>query len=593
MLTQGHTTLSARIHAEFFHPWLFGIHGDRLIPKYQPGWPAVIAVAHFLGNEQVALVIAAAGVTVATWFLAQEVEPGSAIFAVGVLLISPIFIVHSGLYLSYLFTTALVTGGCAAVLAGLRTRRRWAYGLAGGLFGVAQLTRPADALIVGVVTVAYLAFILRRDLQSLRTAVTWIGLGLLPFLVVNGIYNAHITGSPVRFPFQAAEPLDSFGFGRHRLLPETLELDYTRAIAVRALTDNLSAVPRWIAGGGIGVVLAASAVVLYRRRPVTWLLFTVVIAFPLVYTFWWGTALEALGSRIGLGPYYYVPAFAPLAVLAGCTLHQLAQRSRRIVALVIVALIAGSVTVTPTIWDDKHRVTEASRAKRDAVTETGLHNAVVIMRADRQPYSFYTHPFLVGDPELTDDVLYANDGGPRSYALADQFPSRGLYQWVERAKPGSQQLVSLLEPLKLKTGRTVTLDFDLSDPDGRHVVVAYLKVNGLLVATRTLTHTLQRGRVVHLTVVLAATGTKPPASRGRVLATPVGQDGDIIVGAAYGSDANLDKADIYERRYFIAYRPGHPNQLSLQTPGLHFHLDRLDHTVANPEDVGTHLVEHP
>src|SRR5262245_33523426 len=57
MLADGHATLAADVHATFFYPWLFGERGDTLFSQYQPGWPAVIAFGHLLGNEQVALVV--------------------------------------------------------------------------------------------------------------------------------------------------------------------------------------------------------------------------------------------------------------------------------------------------------------------------------------------------------------------------------------------------------------------------------------------------------------------------------------------------------------------------------------------------------
>ncbi|MDQ1460736.1 MAG: hypothetical protein QOI08_2220 [Actinomycetota bacterium] len=100
MLTHGHVTLSAATHAEFFHPWLFGRHGSRLFSQYQPGWPAVIALGHLLGDERVALVVAAIAAVAGTWFLAQEIAPGSGGFAAAVLLLSPMFVVDAGLYLS-------------------------------------------------------------------------------------------------------------------------------------------------------------------------------------------------------------------------------------------------------------------------------------------------------------------------------------------------------------------------------------------------------------------------------------------------------------------------------------------------------------
>ena len=79
MLAEGHVTLPVATHAEFFHPWLFGQRDGRLFSQYQPGWPAVIAVAHLFTNERIALVIAAVVAVVATWFLAREVSAGSAV----------------------------------------------------------------------------------------------------------------------------------------------------------------------------------------------------------------------------------------------------------------------------------------------------------------------------------------------------------------------------------------------------------------------------------------------------------------------------------------------------------------------------------
>ncbi len=278
MLAQGHVTLSARVHEEFFYPWLFGQRGTRLFPRYQPAWPTVIAVSHALGSEKIALVTAAIAVTVAVWFLAQEFERGSAIYAVGVFLLSPIFIIQSATYLPYLWITALVTGALAAALAGLRTRRHEIYAVCGALLGVAQLTRPADALLFAIPIVVYLTGrLVADDAIELRKALLWVALGVLPFVAITVAYNVHITGAPLRFPQQVAEPLDTFGFGPRRFAPDFGTLDYDRAKAVRALQQNSAAIPRWLAGGGIGLVLALATVVLRRRRATTWLLFVVAL----------------------------------------------------------------------------------------------------------------------------------------------------------------------------------------------------------------------------------------------------------------------------------------------------------------------------
>ena len=200
MMVQGHATLPARLHAQFFYPWLFGQHGSRLFSQYQPGFPAVIAVGHVLGNEKIALVIVAMSVIAAVWFLARELEPAAAPYAAAVFLLSPLLIIHSGLYLSYLWTTALLTGAIAGALAGLRTRRPLPYIVSGALFGVAQLTRPVDALIVAFLCTVYVLVRLRKDLPALRSTALWAAVGVAPFVLITLVYNAHLTGQPVQVP---------------------------------------------------------------------------------------------------------------------------------------------------------------------------------------------------------------------------------------------------------------------------------------------------------------------------------------------------------------------------------------------------------
>jgi len=593
MLAQGHTTLSAATHAEFLFPWLFGQHDGRLIPKYQPAWPAVIAIAHLLGNEHLALFVAAAGAALATYFLARELEPDAAVYALVLLLLSPIFVIHSGLFLSYLFTSALLTGAVAAALAGLRTRRRSLFLVMGVLLGVAQLTRPVDALIFAVALGVYLVVLLRRDSAALGRSSMWIGIGLLPFVVMTAVYNAHVTGSPTRFPFRVADPLDSFGFGVHRLMPNTPTLQYTASLATQALFNNLVSIPRWLAGGGIGLVLALVGIWFRRRRSETWLLVALVVAFPAVYYFWYGMQLERLGSATGLGPYYYVPIFFPLVVLAGVTLHRIARHSRRVLAAVVLAVLVGSVLSSGTIRHDKEVTTRAARAKRDAVMASKVEDAIVVMRADPRPYALLDYQFLVGDPRLDDSVLYAVDRGARTVDLEDQFPTRRLYQWVQRTEPGDSSRTprSFLEPLRVRKGRTVTLTFEIENPGDRPVEIVYVKVDDDIIASRVVDASARRGNRQQITIELSAGATPVQSRAANVLRAAIDHDATVAVGVGFGRTRDLNKADLWERRYFVAYDGGHRSSLRVQVPGLHFHLLRGTSPEWAPEDVGSRLVE--
>jgi hypothetical protein len=595
MLSQGHVTIPAASHAFFFYPWLFGQRGDRLFSQYQPGWPAVIALAHRLGSERIALVIVAASVVFALWFLAQELQRGSGFFAVVVFLASPIFIVHSGLYLNYLWTTALVLGGAAAALAALRTRKGIVYVLAGVCFGVAQLTRPVDALIVFIPCAAYVAIELRRDRHGLRDAVLWTLAGLAPFLLATAIYNAHITGSALKFAITAVGPRDKFGFGPRGFRADLPPLLFTTAKANVTLLGGLGAIPRWVAGGGVGVILAAGSVLVLRRRSAFWMLVLVTLLFPAVYYFWWGASLARSGFRSGLGPHYWVPMFALLAVFAGGLLHWIARRVPIVAALLIAALLYGTYVTLPSMIDNAHFTEAFSRAKLDSIkTGPPLHNAVVALREDPHRYIHLDYQFLVGDPELKDDVLYAADLGPFDSSLATQFPTRRLYQWVRRLEPRDDLMhpSSLVEPISVDTGTEVTLHFTATTTSPLlPVVSSYVKIDGATVASTILDTANRPGRPLPLNVVLLAFGMPQPRARPRMLVATVPHDATVEVGAGFGTLANEGTTDVFAHRFFVSSRPTQPATLAVQTPGVQLHLVNFGRERWLAQDTAPNLIE--
>jgi len=590
MLAEGHVTLAARVHAEFFYPWLFGQRGGRLFSQYQPGWPAVIAIAHFIGSERAALAFAAVAAVVATWCLAQEVAPGSGVFAVVLLLVSPIFVVQAGLYLSYLWSAALVTGALAGVVAGVKRSRRVPFLVAGALFGFAFVTRPFDAFIVAALAGVYLIVALLRDGPALRRAVLWALVSGLPFVLFTAVYNAHVTGSVVRFPLQAAQRLDTFGFGSRKMAADQAIIDYTPHLALRSLARNVASMSYWFAGSGVGLVLAAAAVVLHRRRRETWLVVAMIALFPLGYLFWWATSLGEPGAAKGLGPQYYVPAFLCLAVLGGWVLHDLAGRSPVLAALAIAAVCAGSLLMASPVLKTGHVTTQLERAVATPLSQPSISNAVVVMRADPSNYILFNDPFLVGDPSLRGRVLYAIDRGPADAQLATLFPSRKLYQFVQRTQPGQPILHPsyIVEPMRVVTGSTVTLRFDTTDTSGQRVIVASLKSRGRTIATATLDQNSRAGTVVPFEVTLGPNATTLPAPRHGLLVAQITDNAQVQVDIAFQSDVQGNQADIFERRYFVA-RFG--NDLAVQTPGLQYHRFDFGRVIWVRQNVGTHLIE--
>jgi hypothetical protein len=56
---------------------------------------------------------------------------------------------------------------------------------------------------------------------------------------------------------------------------------------------------------------------------------------------------------------------------------------------------------------------------------------VVAVEYGGRPYLLSRFPFLVTDPDLDADVLYAVDRGPANAELARMFPGRAVYRLAE------------------------------------------------------------------------------------------------------------------------------------------------------------------
>ena len=222
----------------------------------------------------------------------------------------------------------------------------------------------------------------------------------------------------------------------------------------------------------------------------------------------------------GLGPHYYVPAFVPLAVLAGWALRDLLRRSFALATVGVVAVVVGSLFMVPTILDNAHGTTALQRAKLAPFTSGGLTNAVVVMRTEPSQYSYmlFGYPFLVDDPDQSGKVLYATDRGPGSAELARQFPSRRLFQLVQRTEPGHALLQPsyVVEPVRIVTGAQVRLQFAATNPNtnrgSQPFVVATVTVDGRIVATRTLATHSHAGATIPFDVVLGPSAVRLTAS---------------------------------------------------------------------------------
>jgi 4-amino-4-deoxy-L-arabinose transferase-like glycosyltransferase len=443
LLRHRQVTMSSATHVPFFRPWLTGEHAGHLFFQYEPGWPAVLAVSQsVLGSKLFAPALCAAGLVCATYALTWQVfgSRRSAIIAAALVTLSPLFLLHSALYLSYLFTTLLATVALmCAFVAVRRASTGWAAAT-GAALGAMVLSRPLDGALTGL-TVALLAGLAtRQNLGRLGRFVVAMAAGAVPFLIVAAIFNFRTTGSMASFPLTASDPRDTFGFGDRGLQVGTASLHYDVRTAVDALRLNARGAVGWIFGGLVTVVVAVWAATLRERRRERLVLAFNVVLFPMAYFFWWATALSAQGATNGLGPHYYVPSFVPLAVLAADGFARVSRRHLAAgVAIAVVALVITFFNVRDKV-DGQRYATDTFVELNDAIP-TNLDHALVFVESDLvQNFTSVQYPFLISDPDIADPILFPSDRHGEDGWLMQAFPERRAYLLHRELRRGDDLL---------------------------------------------------------------------------------------------------------------------------------------------------------
>ncbi|MBU3701691.1 MAG: hypothetical protein FGM58_06565 [Acidimicrobiia bacterium] len=439
MFAGGDVNLSDAAHGDAFRPWMSGrVDGDRLVLVAQPILPGLMALSDLLfGTMRVALAAVAAAAVVAVYAATRTLlgRDPVALVAAGCFVLSPLVMVQSAMYVSYVLAVAIgataltfVTRGVDAAMGG----RRWPWWIIGGGLaeGLLLFTRPLEGIVTGFLLVGWMWLRGGRWRLLLRT-VPVLGLSALPVLVAVFTYNAFTTGDPFTFALWAIGGNDSFGFG-YRAIAE-----YSRYIYVGpgeawlALRTNLRAYPHWIVGGLVSIPLAAwGARCLWpTQRKVLVLLLTMLVAFPFAYFFYYGNYLIIAGRNF-YGPHYYLQLLLPSMILIAVALCDLATRRWPWLTVAIVAMVAGMSIEIPDRVRANQRVRDAMELELAAVRSSVEGPAIVIIPAgDDGPYVLHPRGAFANPPHLDSDVLYAADLGGRNLELAARFPARALYRF--------------------------------------------------------------------------------------------------------------------------------------------------------------------
>jgi hypothetical protein len=606
MLLHGLISLPASHYGEFFRPWLTGQRDGRIFTVYQIGMPAYLAFSQLVfGSMHVGLALLAALIIPATYGFTYELlgDRRIALTTAVFWALTPMFLLHSALLLSYPLSLLALTSAGWALLRGARTDGTWSLVAGGLLLGVVVLTRPFDVLPFGIPLAAFTVFRLRRPpawsggtssgrwpasasgasrgwsvsrsgavsgqrgvASAVARVAVLVGIGLVPSILVTLWFNWQATGSPWDFPNVTADPLNTFGFGARSLIVGQPVLDYNVHHALRALGTNVGAVPSWLFGGPVLIALALVGLVTVRRLPETVLLVVLSVAFPLAYFFWWATMLSATGAVNGVGPHYYLPSFIPVVILGAAGFTILVEhRGWLLTALALVVLVGVTAYAIPDKASDKLSVTHLYQHVQRAVP-TGLHHALVFVHGPvDSSYILSNYPFLQTDPSLHGSVLYPADRGVLNAALIGEMSGRQAFLLRNQYEPGDRLLhpTAGLTPLDVVRGTALTVSIRPAALPAGHDVQsrAYLTVAGTTVFQPLVLEPDGRAAPARWTLVPTGSARSGPT----VVPVPLTGAGTIVVGIETSTSPLYAVPEKTESR--LPYR-ANPSGLTTVAPGV-------------------------
>lgn len=424
----GRLTVPSPAHPNaFWVPFVLDYQGRRF-GKYPPGWPAVLALGERLGAAWLVNPLLAAAALYLVYRLGRTLyDEETGLLAAVLGLASPLFLVLSGSFLSHLACLVWLLLFSLWFLWTAQGRgRRFALG-AGLALGLAFLTRPLTAAAYALPFVLYsLAQIVRRrQAHWSHYLLTALSGGAVAALLP--LYQWAVTGDPWLNPYVLWWPYDRLGFGPgigampggHSPYYAWLNLKQDLS---RAATDVLG----WPALSWLPLLLGLA---LRPRRAKDFALLTPFVCLVIAYLFYW------IGSPARLwGPRYYFEGFAGLWLLAAVGLRKVwAWAAGRggwlrpaLVGALVLLMAVNLAANLPSRLSMAHGFYGITRSQLDPIEEADLHNALVIVYADR--WLEYGAMLAGQSPLLDDDVLFARGSVPEADAevIAD-FPDRQVY----------------------------------------------------------------------------------------------------------------------------------------------------------------------
>ena len=566
-LEHGHLFPRAPSNPDAFLPWLTVQEGHHYVPKYAPVFPAMLAVGKWVfTSERAALGLIAAGVIVMTYLLATEIleDRRQAALASVFMLLTPLFIVQSATFLPYSAGLLLLASFAFALLRGLRVEKGSWLVLAGFLVGLALFARPYDAIVFTLPLAGYVIVRYRKDVRGLLSRLGWVLLGMLPPAIAMSAFNSAATGSALQSPFSLIDSRDTIGFGERSMDPNNPAVRYTPGLGWTGLSRHVILSGFWIFGGIVLIGCAFYFLAKHQWRGRTAWFGAIAVVLPIGYLFFWGTYGAAVwGAPWYLGPYYYMPIFAPLIILGTGGFVYFLREYGILAKWALAGMLVLSFFVTAQAMVKNWSYTQDDRRLYTALTNADLHNALVFLPDFYGPRILHPFATATNNWNVSGDVIYAvNRTEGENASVAADFPNRTAYRVAikgqYRGRPFDTELTSTLDQFTLVRGKVIDLALDFKSPnlspDSRKRSVLTVTVTGNRRSTTyVIDKNAQKGDREHLGIrvtpnAISVTGVEKRPSKASEMVS------DVMVQIAAEDKAGHNNLSLYFRRLGVARR---------------------------------------
>lgn len=449
VMAQGHLMVDSPPRAEDFKvPFVVDYKGHRF-GKYPPGWPAMLALGVRLGlREWVNPLLAGLAAWLMYRLARKLLSETAALFAIFLLVTSPLFLIQSGSLMSHTWSLVLAAGFMLAWLDLFtpqatepptpknwlaRPAPDWMLVLVAGLtLGSMALTRPLSAIGVALPFGVHGIILLIKGNPSTRLKVLGVGgLALLVALLIFAWQYA-VTGDPFLNPYTLWWSKDKIGFGPNFGYDpggHTLQNGLNKTYGVLNKTGD-----EFNGWGQFWWIFIPVGMWALRRKTAAWLTGLVFPCLLFVYLSYWVISFV-------LGPRYYFEGLISLVILtsAGLTwaLETIAKYKQRFFAAARVIILAGTmILILNNLFlflpghfqklTGLYNIRRSHLAPFQSEQAMALAPAIIVVKTDKM-WNEYTGLLELQNPDLTSPFIFTRtDELEKIIAISKDYPNRQI-----------------------------------------------------------------------------------------------------------------------------------------------------------------------